>query len=252
MNMATNARDAMPHGGCLSITTKQVIIKKGSEARYDLPEPGKYALISVADTGTGIDKKSLESIFEPFYTSKEVGKGTGLGLSIVHGIIKQHNGSILASSEPNIGTTFSIYLPLIEGHAVKEDAKTLVPLAHGRETLLVVEDEEVVRMFMKKILERAGYKVIIAENGEDAVTRFREQGDISLVLSDVLMPRKNGKEMLDEIRELKPGIKVIFISGYAADVMQKKCLFEEGTEFITKPFDANDLLQKVREELDKD
>jgi PAS domain S-box-containing protein len=252
MNMATNARDAMPHGGCLSITTKQVFVKKGSEAQYDLPVPGKYALISVADTGTGIDEKSLESIFEPFYTSKEVGKGTGLGLSIVHGIIKQHNGSILASSEPSEGTTFNIYLPLVEGHAVKEESKTLVPLAHGRETLLVAEDEEVVRMFMKKILERAGYKVIIAENGEDAVTRFREHDDISLVLSDVLMPRKNGKEMLDELRVLKPGVKVIFISGYAADVMQKKGLFEEGTEFITKPFDANDLLQKVREELDKD
>jgi len=252
MNMATNARDAMPHGGYLSITTKQVVVKKGSEAQYDLPAPGKYALISVADTGTGIDKKSLESIFEPFYTSKEVGKGTGLGLSIVHGIIKQHNGSILASSEPGEGTTFNIYLPLIEGHAVKEDSRTFVPFAHGMETLLVAEDEEVVRMFMKKVLERAGYKVITAENGEDAVARFREHGDISLVLSDVVMPRKNGKEMMDEIRKIKPGVKVIFISGYAADVMQKKVIFEEDTEFITKPFKKNDLLQKAREVLDKD
>ena len=129
MNLATNARDAMPHGGRLSITTRQVVVKKGSEALYDLPEPGKYALISVADTGTGIDKKSLESIFEPFYTTKEVGKGTGLGLSIVHGIIKQHNGSVLASSEPGKGTTFNIYLPLIKGHAVKEESKMSAPLA---------------------------------------------------------------------------------------------------------------------------
>jgi len=251
MNMVTNARDAMPHGGYLSITTKQVVVKKGSEAQYDLPEPGKYALISIADTGTGIDKKSLKNIFEPFYTTKEVGKGTGLGLSIVHGIIKQHNGSILASSEPGEGTTFNIYLPLIEGHAVKEESRTFVPLSNGMETLLVAEDEEVVRLFMKKILERAGYKVITAENGEDAVARFRDHGNISLVLSDVVMPRKNGKEMLDEIRKIKPGVKVVFISGYAADVMQKKAIFEEGTEFITKPFNTKDLLQKVREELDK-
>jgi len=140
---------------------------------------------------------------------------------------------------------------LIEGHAVKEESRTFVPLSNGMETLLVAEDEEVVRLFMKKILERAGYKVITAENGEDAVARFRDHGNISLVLSDVVMPRKNGKEMLDEIRKIKPGVKVVFISGYAADVMQKKAIFEEGTEFITKPFNTKDLLQKVREELDK-
>jgi PAS domain S-box-containing protein len=252
MNLATNARDAMPHGGRLSVTTSQEVVKEGSEARYDLSVPGKYALISVTDTGTGIDKKSLESIFEPFYTTKEVGKGTGLGLSIVYGIIKQHNGSILVSSEPGKGTTFDMYLPLVKGHAAKEESKIFAPLVNGMETLLVVEDEEIVRMFMKKILERAGYKVIIAVNGEDAVARFREHDDISLVLSDVVMPRKNGKEMLDEIRKIKSGVKVVFISGYAADVMHKKGMFEEGTEFITKPFKKDDLLQKIREVLDKD
>ena len=214
--------------------------------------PGKYALISVADTGTGIDKKSLESIFEPFYTTKEVGKGTGLGLSIVHGIIKQHNGSILVSSELGKGTTFNIYLPLIEGQAVTEKSKMAAPLAGGIETLLVAEDEEIVRDLMKKILEKAGYKVIIADNGEDAVARFKEHDDISLVLSDVVMPRKNGKEMLDEIRKIKPGIKAVFISGYSADIFTQKGALEEGTEFITKPFKKDELLQKIREVLDKD
>jgi signal transduction histidine kinase len=136
INLATNARDAMPHGGHLTITTRQVIIKEGSEERFDLSTPGKYALISVADTGTGIDKKSLGSIFEPFYTTKEVGKGTGLGLSIIHGIVKQHNGSILVNSELGKGTTFNIYLPLIEGHAVKEESKMFVPIVNGTETLL--------------------------------------------------------------------------------------------------------------------
>lgn len=251
MNLATNARDAMPHGGRLTVTTRQVVVKKGSEAQYDLPEPGKYALISVADTGMGIDKKSQEKIFEPFYTTKEVGKGTGLGLSIVHGIIKQHNGSILVSSEPGNGTTFNIYLPLVEGHAVKEESKTSARPLNGMETLLVAEDEGIVRNLMKKVLESAGYKVILADNGEDAVARFREHSDISLVLSDVVMPRKNGNEVLCEIRKIKPGIKVVFISGYATAVIKKKGLFEKGTEFLTKPFTNVDLLQKIREVLDK-
>ena len=252
MNLATNARDAMPHGGRLTITTRQMSIKEGSEAQYDLAGPGKYALISVTDTGTGIDKKSLECIFEPFYTTKEVGMGTGLGLSIIHGIVKQHNGSILVSSELGKGTSFNIYLPLIEGHAVTEKSEMTAPLAAGTETLLVAEDEEIVRNLMKKILEKAGYKVIVADNGEEAVTRFEEHDDISLVLADMVMPRKNGKEMLDEIRKIKPDTKAVFISGYSADIIAKKGKLEEGMEFITKPFKKDDLLQKIREVLDKD
>jgi PAS domain S-box-containing protein len=252
MNLATNARDVMPQGGRLSIRTEPVVIKEGSEAQYDLPTPGKYALISVADTGTGIDKKSLGSIFEPFYTTKEIGKGTGLGLSIVYGIIKQHNGSILVSSKPGEGTTFNIYLPLLEGNDIKEESKISALHAGGMETLLVVEDEEIVRVFMKKILERAGYKVIVSDNGEEAVARFKENDDISLVLSDVVMPRKNGKEMLDEMKKMKPGIKVVFISGYTADIISQKGMIEEGAEFITKPFNKGDLLMKVREILDRD
>ncbi|HET6418541.1 MAG TPA: PAS domain S-box protein [Geobacteraceae bacterium] len=250
MNLATNARDAMPHGGRLSITTSQAVVEEGSEMHYDLSAPGKYALISVADTGTGMDKKTLGSIFEPFFTTKEVGEGTGLGLSIVHGIIKQHNGSVLASSEPGKGTIIDIYLPLAKGAAVKEEVKITTPSVGGMETLLVAEDDETVRMFMKKILERGGYKVIIADDGEDAVARFRQHDDISLVLSDVVMPRKNGRELLNEIRRIKPGIKAIFISGYAAEVMQKKGI-EEGTEFIRKPFKKEDLLRRVRQVLDK-
>ncbi len=251
MNLAANARDAMPHGGHLSITTSRVVAAEGSETLYDLPSPGEYALISVADTGTGIDKKTLESIFEPFYTTKEIGKGTGLGLAIAHGIIKQHNGSILAGSEPGKGTTFDIYLPLAIVHAVKEESHPLAPHAGGTETLLVAEDDENVRMFMKKILERAGYKVISAHDGEEAVTRLKEHNDISVVLSDVVMPRKNGREMLDEIKKIKPGIKAVFISGYAADVMQNKGVFEEGTQFLVKPFKKEDLLRIVRQVLDK-
>lgn len=251
MNLATNARDAMPNGGRLCITTGRVIVKEGSEARYDLSAPGEYALISFTDTGTGIDKESLGKIFEPFYTTKEVGKGTGLGLSLVHGIIKQHNGSILVSSEMGKGTRLDIYLPLIKEHVLKGKSKKAAPHAGRTETLLVVEDEEIVRAFMKRMLENAGYKVIDAGNGEDAVARFRAHDDISLVLSDVVMPGKSGKEVLDEIRKLKPDIKVVFISGYAPDVIRNKGMFDEGTDFIQKPFNKNDLLRKVRNMLDR-
>jgi len=143
MNLVTNARDAMPHGGHLSITTRQVVVEQETEARHDLSAAGKYALISITDTGTGMDKKTLESIFEPFYTTKEVGKGTGLGLSIVQRIIKQHKGSVLARSELGRGTTFDIYLPLVNGHAVKEESKNPARYHGGAETLLVVEDDDV-------------------------------------------------------------------------------------------------------------
>jgi PAS domain S-box-containing protein len=251
MNLATNARDAMPRGGRLEISTEQVIIEDGTEAEHALSSPGKFALITVTDNGAGIDEKSLVKIFEPFYTTKEVGKGTGLGLSIVHGIIKQHDGSILVSSEPGKGATFKIYLPLIEDAGSGEKTRLADTSANGTETVLVAEDEEMVRNYVKQILERAGYKVIVVDNGEDAVARFREHQNISLVLSDMVMPKKNGKEMLDDIRKIKPDIKALFISGYTADIMNEKGILDERVDFIPKPFNKNDLLQKIREGLDR-
>jgi CheY-like chemotaxis protein len=254
MNLATNARDAMPRGGRLYITTGKAVVEKGSQELYDLPAPGEYALISFADTGTGIEEESLGKIFEPFYTTKEIGKGTGLGLSLVHGIIKQHNGSILVKSEMGKGTTFNIYLPLIEGHVAEEipEVSAPAPRGTGMETILVVEDEELVRVFIKNILKRSGYKVIEAENGEKAVWRFKENDEICLVLSDVIMPEKNGVEMLEDIRKIKPDIKAVFISGYSADVMHDKGIIEEGMELISKPFKKDQLLTKVRQMLDTD
>ncbi len=250
-NLAANARDAMPHGGRLLITTGKEVVRGGSETLRDLTSPGEYALISVSDTGRGIGK-DLEKIFDPFYSTKKVGEGTGLGLSIAYGIIKQHNGSITVSSEPGKGTTFTIYLPLIAGDIREEKLRTPASHAAGTRTVLIAEDEAIVRCFMKRMLEKEGYKVIVAEDGEEAVSRFREHGDISLVLSDVVMPRKNGKEMLDEIRKLKPGIKVVFISGYAAEVIKNRGLLDEGTDLVRKPFDKNVLLRKVREMLGGD
>jgi PAS domain S-box-containing protein len=251
MNLATNARDAMPGGGRLSIATRRIVVAEGTEMLYDLPSSGKYVLTSVTDTGTGIDNDSMEKLFEPFYTTKEVGKGTGLGLSIIYGIIKQHNGSVLVSSEPGTGTTVNIYLPLISGHAAGEEEDASAQHCGGPETLLVAEDEEIVRSFMKKAFENVGYRVLSASDGEEAVALFREHKDISLVLSDVIMPGKNGKEMLEEMRSINPDIKVIFISGYPSDILNKKGISEKGVVFITKPVKTHDLVRTVREVLDR-
>jgi signal transduction histidine kinase len=252
LNLAANARDAMPYGGRLSISTSRVVVHEGKEALYDLPASGTYALISVADSGTGIDKRSIERMFEPFYTTKEVGKGTGLGLSIVHGIIKQHDGSILVSSEPGKGTTFNIYLPPAEGGIDGEPPKTSPQVADGVETLLVAEDEEAVKVFLERTLARAGYKVIAASDGEEAVELFKKHRDeICLVLSDVVMPKKNGREIFEEIKRIKPGMRFVFISGYTADIMHSKGIPDKDVDFITKPFLKADFLRKMREVLDR-
>lgn len=250
MNLAANARDAMPHGGRLSISTKQVMIKEESAALYGLSAPGKYALISVSDSGAGIDKMSMGRLFEPFYTTKEVGKGTGLGLSIAYGIIKQHNGAIIVCSDAGLGTTFNIYLPLIDRCVADEVSEKLPAIAGGTETILVVEDEILVGEYLKSLLKNAGYRVMVAIDGEEAMTMFEEHDDISLVLSDVVMPKKNGVELLMEIKQRKPGIKVIFISGYSADFIQKMGIIGDGVDYIVKPFEKNQILMKIREVLD--
>lgn len=252
MNLATNARDAMPDGGTLSIATAELAVERGSEKSYDLPAPGKYAVVSMADTGTGMNEQTLKKIFEPFYTTKEVGKGTGLGLAVVHGIAKQHNGSILVHSEPGRGTTFELLLPVIEMGDLNDESTATRQNGREMDTLLLAEDDETVAVYMNRILERAGYKVILAGDGEEAVERFKEHDDISLVLSDVVMPRMNGKELLDQIRQMKPDVKAIFVSGYAADVLQRKGTYEEGIELIRKPFKKEDLLQTVRKVLDRE
>lgn len=253
MNLATNARDAMPSGGHMHITTREVIIQEGFETKYGLTAPGIYALISVSDTGMGIDDKSQERVFEPFYTTKEIGKGTGLGLSIIYGIVKQHNGSAHIKSEPGKGTTISIYLPTIEEvHISREKRHNAKHSVEGAETILVTEDDEIVKTFLVKILERVGYNVITAKDGEDGVSRFKDHADdISLVLTDVVMPKKNGKEIIEEIKKIKPEMKVIFISGYTKDIIHQKGIIEKDTAFITKPFQKADLLQRVREVLDQ-
>jgi CheY-like chemotaxis protein len=198
-----------------------------------------------------MDEEIQAKIFEPFYTTKEVGKGTGLGLAMVYGIVKQHNGYINVYSEPNKGTTFKIYLPLIFQAAPAEKKRSQAIVCRGTETVLLAEDDDEVRILMRTVLEDAGYKVIESVNGEDAIQKFRENDNIELVVSDIIMPKKNGKEMYLEIKKFRPEIKVIFTSGYTADIIQEKGFLDMGLDIVRKPITPAEFLQKIREALDK-
>ncbi len=248
MNLVTNARDAMREGGYLVIQTEAINIDKDYAAVHLFETLGEYAVLTVSDTGMGMDFKTRENIFEPFFTTKEVGKGTGLGLSMVYGIIKQHNGNIKVYSEVGKGATFRIYLPLAqtEEEAISKPIETL-PKGKG-ETIIIAEDEPQVRKSIRVFLQGCGYKIIEAENGEEAIVKFREsEATVSLVLLDVMMPVKNGREAYEEIKKLDPDIKAIFMSGYTDDVMSRMGILEEGFEFISKPLNPDTLTRKIRE-----
>jgi two-component system, cell cycle sensor histidine kinase and response regulator CckA len=251
MNLATNARDAMPQGGHLFIETELVEMDEETAKAHDFQKPGIYALIAVTDSGTGMDDKMRERIFEPFFTTKESGKGTGLGLALVYSITKQHEGSIHVYSEVGRGTAFKIYLPVVPMAAEETLHSNLPPITGGTETILVAEDDETVRALTSSILEQFGYVVIQAEDGEDAVNKFMMNRDnVKMLLLDVIMPKKNGKEVYDKIRIFKPEVKSLFLSGYTAEIIQQKGLLDKGLNFILKPAPMNDLLRKVRSILD--
>jgi len=250
MNLVTNARDAMPKGGVLTITTGAAQLPPHIVVTSQPESSGGYALISVTDTGIGIDEKTQEKIFDPFFTTKEVGKGTGLGLSMIYGIVKQHDGYIDVKSEVGKGTTFNIYLPLIDSTFEKQKEKASRPLKRGTETILVADDDPAVASLVKRILEEFGYKVLEARDGEDAIEQFvKNKDDIHLLLLDVIMPKKNGKEAYDAIRKIKPEIKAIFISGYSAEIIDEQAILE-GLNFIGKPVSPEELLFSLREVLD--
>jgi CheY-like chemotaxis protein len=252
MNLATNARDAMPDGGALTIETDVYELGEDFVRANSYGKPGRYVLISVTDTGVGMDENTRSRIFDPFFTTKEVGKGTGLGLSMVYGIVKQHNGYITVASQPGKGATFSIYLPFIAAAAASEQTCQAPEMMQGRETVLLAEDDTSVRELTRRVLEGAGYTVIEASDGADAVRKFSEnKGIIHLLVLDIIMPMKNGKEAYQEIKAACPGIKVLFTSGYTADIIQKKGILETGLDFILKPITPIDFLKKVREVLDK-
>ena len=222
INLATNARDAMPDGGLLSIETTTTSLDDAFVNRHSYGKTGKYALISFSDTGTGMDRTTKEKIFEPYFTTKEVGKGSGLGMAIVYGIIKQHNGYITVYSEPGKVTTFKIFMPLVEAKTMEGKIKAAQVPAGGAEVILVAEDEADVRNFTKSILDYFGYTVIEAADGEDAINKFiKDQDKIQLLVLDLVMPKKNGKEVYAEIKNIKRDIRVIFTSGYSEEVIHK-------------------------------
>ena len=255
MNIATNARDAMPDGGRLSIKTELTEIDEQYIKTHSFGKVGDYVLLSVSDTGVGIDEKIRDQIFDPFFTTKEVGKGTGLGLSMVYGIVKQHDGYINWYSEPVKGTTFKIYFPLsrtVPSVDFRETREAVPDVIGGTETILIAEDDAAVRKLTKDILEQSGYTVIEAIDGDDAIKVFMENEEkIRLLILDVIMPKKNGREAYEEIKRINPDIKFFFISGYTANVIHKKGILDKSFNFILKPVSPNELLGKVREVLDK-
>ncbi len=253
MNLATNARDAMEKGGTLVIETSLQHLDEQFVHLYGNGSSGAYAEISVSDTGMGMDEETRLKIFEPFFTTKSAEKGTGLGMAIVYGIVQQHKGVIHVDSVPGKGTTFKIYLPIILLEtSPKRRAEAHKPPRNGTETILVVEDDPAVRDIEVSILTRFGYSVIEAEDGNDAVLKFAEnQSKIHLVLMDMIMPNKNGKQAFDEIRRLQPDIKIIFVSGYSADIVRSRGKFDEDFELLRKPINASDLLHRVRKMLDR-
>ncbi len=250
LNLVTNARDAMPGGGVINISTESILIQEAALlGKHQLKKPGTYVVLSVQDTGGGMDEATRNRIFEPFFSTKEVGKGTGLGLAIVHGIVKQHDGDISVNSELEKGTTFKVFLPMISGDA--DDTGTIMrpPAVGGTETILLGEDDEQVRQWTKDVLTQAGYTVIEAVNGEDLVEQYFLADHIDLIVLDVVMPKKNGREALEAIKKVRPLVQALFMSGYTADVVLRKGIHDQSVNFLAKPLTSEALLSKIREVL---
>jgi PAS domain S-box-containing protein len=251
MNLAVNARDAMPGGGQLTIETDNVELDNTYARKHALVQPGPYVMLAVSDTGCGMDAETQARIFEPFFTTKGVGSGTGLGLATVDGIVKQSGGNVWVYSELGKGTTFKIYLPRVEqASELPEPGAAPVELLRGSETVLLVEDDEMVRALAQAILERYGYHVLPARNVHDAL-RFAQEGpaQIRLLLTDTIMPGMNGPELAKQVQSIRPEIKVLFMSGYTDKVIACTASFEPGTAFLQKPFTPQTLTRKVHEVL---
>jgi PAS domain S-box-containing protein len=254
MNLAVNARDAMPKGGKLSIATDAVTLGEDYIRHNPESRPGAFVCVTVTDTGCGMDRKTLARIFEPFFTTKEVGKGTGLGLATVHGIVKQHQGWLEVTSKPGIGTSFKIYLPAVavSSDSAAESASTPDEVRGGTETILVVEDEPVVREFVREVLQQYHYRVIEACSGVEALRVWDEfQGEIDLLLTDMVMPEGlTGRELAEQIRARKPDLRVIFTSGYSEQALERD--FGSGdSSFLSKPYQPAQLVRIVRQSLDR-
>jgi two-component system cell cycle sensor histidine kinase/response regulator CckA len=252
MNLVVNARDAMPTGGKLTIETANVELDNAFMLSGSTVKPGHYVMLAVTDTGCGMDAKTADRIFEPFFTTKELGKGTGLGLSTVYGIVRQSGGEIIVQSERARGTTFRIYLPRSESNMeVAAVNSPVVTRLTGEETILVVEDEAAVRELAKQVLARAGYSVLTAANGGEALRLSeRHAGKIHLALTDVVMPQMGGRILAEQLAKQRPDIKILYMSGYTDAAIDNHGRLDTGTHLIAKPFSLTDLRRKVREVLD--
>ena len=252
MNLAVNARDAMGEQGTLKIETKNITLDEEYCKNYLGTIPGDYVLLALSDTGHGMDKETSERIFEPFFTTKEIGKGTGLGLSMVYGLIKKHQGHITCQSEPGKGTCFKIYFPTMMDNVQEMsggDETDLPP--RGDETILIIDDEALIRELGEQILSRFGYKVLTAIDGEGGIKTFRDNKEsISLVILDLMMPGMGGRRCLEELQRIKPDIKVVIASGYSPEGNVNTSMYTGARGFIAKPFDVRQMLVVVREVLD--
>jgi signal transduction histidine kinase len=251
MNLCVNARDAMPDGGQLLIKTERILLDDETCAAYPDLAPGNYLALTVSDTGCGMSSEVLQQAFDPFYTTKEVGKGTGLGLATIYGVVAQHKGTVRVYSEPGVGTAFKILLPTVNRLARPSAKPTAVGQAQPGETILVAEDEPLVRELAVRALTAAGYRTLDAADGAEALSLFAAQPcEISLVLLDVVMPCMNGHEVYEQMRLLKGDVKIIFTSAYDVETARLGFIDRQGLRFLHKPFDGADLLPMVREVLD--
>jgi len=252
MNLVLNARDAMPSGGRLAVETANVELDQSFMLDVTI-HPGSYVLLAVSDNGIGMNEATRQRLFEPFFTTKEHGKGTGLGLATVYGIVKQTGGYIWVYSEPGKGATFKIYLPRVSGDGKVPDSVVVEEeMPAGTETVLVVEDEEAVRLLTRRILERAGYRVFDAANAEQAEALFERHGTVfNLLVTDVIMPGASGPRLFERLARQRPGLKVLYVSGYTGDTIVHQGELAPGVEFLRKPFTADALNRRVREVLDR-
>jgi signal transduction histidine kinase/ActR/RegA family two-component response regulator len=251
INLAVNARDAMPHGGRLTIETTNIDLDEEYAKQHPYVQPGSYVMLAVSDTGLGMREEVRAHLFEPFFTTKESG-GTGLGLSMVYGAVKQNGGHIEVYSEPGHGATFKIFLPAIEQPPDVMVEPAAEPQPRGVETIVLVEDEEHVRSIAALMLRRQGYTVHAFSDGPSAIAAVESMSDrLDLVITDVVMPRMNGKVLTERLLQLRPTLRVLFTSGYTANVIVQHGVLNEGVEFLAKPYSLEGLTQRVREVLDK-
>jgi CheY-like chemotaxis protein len=251
LNLAVNARDAMPQGGKLTIETDDVALDDHYARLHPGVPAGAYVMLAVSDTGVGMTEETRSRIFEPFFTTKASGKGTGLGLATVYGIVKQSNGAISVYSEPGLGTTFKVYLPRVADAAEPAAAPAVAGVRGGSETVLLAEDNEMVRTLTCEILKRQGYTVVEARHGADALDIARRyHGPIHLLLTDVVMPEMSGPELVSRLAPIRPQMKILYMSGYTADAIDHQGMLDDGIEFLPKPVGVDTLVRKVREVLD--